>query len=362
MLKVAVIMGGRSGEHHVSLRSARYIIDSLTEAGLSVVPIGITNEGRWLHHPDILAMLLDGQDLEQACSVSLDLNFEGLGLICNGKPLAIDIVFPVLHGPFGEDGTIQGALELAGIPYVGSGVLGSAMAMDKVQMKAAFRVRNLPVGSYISFSDWEWQEDRRNIVERITDRLGLPVFVKPANLGSSVGISKARSGQELIGAVEEALKFDHKIIVEEAIDGREIEVSVLGNEFPRASVPGEIIPSNDFYDYKAKYIDERSRLVIPAKLNDVVVARARELAVEAFKAVDASGLARVDMFLKSDGTVLLNEINTMPGFTAISMYPKLWEASGISGPKLVAKLVDLGLSWSRRRLKLQHKIVEEEDN
>jgi D-alanine-D-alanine ligase len=188
------------------------------------------------------------------------------------------------------------------------------------------------------------------------------VFVKPANLGSSVGISKARTGQELVTAVEEALKFDFKIIVEAAVAGREIEVSVLGNEFPRASVPGEIIPSNDFYDYKAKYIDDRSRLIIPAKLNDVVVERVRELAVEAFKAVDAIGLARVDMFVKSDGSVLLSEINTMPGFTAISMYPKLWEASGISGPKLVAKLVDLGMSWSGRRLKLQHKIVEEDDN
>lgn len=358
-MKVAVIMGGRSGEHYVSLRSAKFIIDSLLEAGHTVVPLGITTEGRWLHHPDILSMLREKRDLEQACNVSLDLDFACKGLICDGKPLDIDIVFPVLHGPFGEDGTIQGALELAGIPYVGSGVLGSALGMDKVQMKAAFRARNLPVGTYISFTDWEWQEDRRNIVGRIEDRLGLPVFVKPANLGSSVGISKARTSVDLISAVEEALKYDYKIIVEALVEGREVEVSVLGNEFPRASVPGEIVPASDFYDYKSKYIDDKSRLIIPAKLNDVVVDRVRELAVEAFKAVDAVGLARVDMFVRGDGSVLLNEINTMPGFTAISMYPKLWEASGISGVKLVSKLVDLGLAWNRRRMKLQHKFEEE---
>lgn len=354
-------MGGRSGEHYVSLRSARYIIDSLTEAGHTVVPIGITNEGRWLQHPDILNLLREGRDLDQACNVLLDLNFEGQGLICNGKSLDIDIVFPVLHGPFGEDGTIQGALELAGIPYVGSGILGSALGMDKVQMKAAFRVRNLPVGSYISFADWEWQQERRSILERVQDRLGLPVFVKPANLGSSVGIAKARNGQELIAAVEEALKFDYKIIIEAAVQGREVEVSVLGNEDPRASVPGEIIPAADFYDYKAKYIDDRSRLIIPAKLDDTVMARVQELAVEAFKAVDAVGLARVDMFVTTEGNVLINEINTMPGFTAISMYPKLWEKSGISGPSLVDKLVELGMAWHHRRLKLQHKYEEDKN-
>lgn len=358
-MKVAVLMGGRSGEHQVSLQSARFIMDSLMEAGHTVVPIGITNEGNWLQHPDILAMLREGRDLDQACSVLLDLNFEGGGLICDNKPLDIDIVFPVLHGPFGEDGTVQGALELAGIPYVGSGILGSALAMDKVQMKAAFRIHNLPVGSYISFADWEWQEDRRGIEERILDRLGLPVFVKPANLGSSVGISKAGNNRELVGAVEEALKYDYKIIVEAGISGREVEVSVLGNEFPKASLPGEIVPASDFYDYKAKYIDDRSRLIIPARLDDDTIDRARNLAVEAFKAVDAVGLARVDMFVRGDGSILLNEINTMPGFTAISMYPKLWEASGIPGPKLVDRLVELGLAWHNRRLKLQHKYEED---
>jgi len=358
-VKIAVLMGGRSGEHQVSLNSAAYIIESLTEAGHTVVPIGITNDGRWLYHPDILSILQAGGDLTQANPVLLELNFEGRGLICNGSPLDIDIVFPVLHGPFGEDGTIQGALELAGIPFVGSGTLGSALGMDKVQMKAAFRVRNLPIGSYIFFTDWEWHQDRRDIMDRIKDRLGTTVFVKPANLGSSVGISKAQTGQELIKAVEEALKYDYKIIVEEAIHGREVEVSVLGNEFPRVSAPGEILPASDFYDYKSKYIDEGSRLVIPAKLDDAVTARVRELAVEAFKAVDAVGLSRVDTFVQSDGTVILNEINTMPGFTAISMFPKLWEASGISGPKLVDKLVELGMSWHNRRIKLQHEYEED---
>ncbi len=357
-MKIAVLMGGRSGEHQVSLRSARYIMDSLVEAGHTVLPIGITNDGQWLQHPDIHAMLSEGRDLSQASNVFLDLSFQGQGLMCNGQPLDIDIVFPVLHGPFGEDGTIQGALELAGIPYVGSGILGSALAMDKAQMKAAFRNFNLPMGSYISFYQWEWQEGRRELVRRIEERLGWPVFVKPANLGSSVGISKAAREQDLIEAVEEALRYDYKIVVEAEIRGREVEVSVLGNENPRASLPGEIVPVNEFYDYKAKYIDQRSRLVIPAELDDAVIARARELAVAAFKAVDAVGLARVDMFVAAGGEVIINEINTMPGFTAISMYPKLWEQSGISGPDLVNTLVNLGMAWHNRRLKLQHKYEE----
>lgn len=357
-MKIAVVMGGRSGEHQVSLRSARYIMESLAQIGHTVLPIGITNDGQWLQHPDIHAMLTEGRDLEQAQRVFLDLSFQGQGLVVNGQPLDIDIVFPVLHGPFGEDGTIQGALELAGIPYVGSGILGSAVAMDKAQMKAALRNYNLPIGKYIAFSEWEWQQDRRDMVKRIEERLGWPVFVKPANLGSSVGISKAAREEDLIKAVEVALLYDYKIVVEAEIRGREVEVSVLGNENPRASLPGEIIPVNEFYDYKAKYIDARSRLVIPAELDDAVSARARELAVAAFKAVDAVGLARVDMFVSAGGEVILNEINTMPGFTAISMYPKLWEKSGISGPHLVNTLVNLGLAWHHRRLKLQHKYEE----
>jgi D-alanine-D-alanine ligase len=357
-MKVAVVMGGRSGEHQVSLRSARYIMDSLVEAGHTVLPIGITNDGQWLQHPNIHGLLSEGRDLEQSSKVYLDLSFQGQGLVCNGQPLDIDIVFPVLHGPFGEDGTIQGALELAGIPYVGSGVLGSALAMDKVQMKAAFRHCNLPVGNFLSFYQWEWQEERQSYIEKTQAQLKWPVFVKPANLGSSVGISKAAGAQEFSAAVETALNYDNKVVVEAEIRGREVEVSVLGNEYPKASVPGEIIPVNAFYDYKAKYIDQRSRLVIPAELEDAVSARARELAVAAFKAVDAVGLARVDMFITADGEVIVNEINTMPGFTAISMYPKLWEKSGISGPHLVNTLVSLGMAWHIRRLKLQHKYEE----
>lgn len=358
-MKVAVLMGGRSGEHQVSLRSALFIADSLKKAGHTVLPIGITDEGQWLHHPDIQAMLSQGGDRGRAQKVFLDLSFMGQGLICHGEPLDVDIVFPVLHGPFGEDGTIQGALELAGIPYVGSGVLGSALAMDKAQMKAAFRSYNLPLGSYIVLYQWEWHQERRDIVKRVEERLGYPAFVKPANLGSSVGISKVLREQELIEAVEVALRYDHKVLVEEAILGREAEVSVLGNENPRASLPGEIIPSNEFYDYKAKYIDEGSRLVIPAEFDERVIARTRELAVAAFKAVDAVGLARVDMFVGSGGDVVINEINTMPGFTAISMYPKLWEHSGVSGPQLVDTLVNLGLAWHGRRLRIQHKYEEQ---
>lgn len=358
-MKVAVLMGGRSGEHQVSLRSARFIMDSLAEAGHEVVPVGITNDGRWLYHPDIHAMLVEGRDLDQATPVYLELDFNGRGLLAGDRPLDVDIVFPVLHGPFGEDGTIQGALEVAGIPYVGSGILGSALGMDKVQMKAAFRARNLPVGSYISFAEWEWQGRRAEITEQITRRLGLPVFVKPANLGSSVGITKVKSGRELAPAVEEALQYDFKIIVEKAIVGREIEVSVLGNENPRASLPGEIIPAADYYDYNAKYIDNRSRLIIPAQLSDALTAEIRTLAIQAFRAVDAVGLARVDMFVTPEGEVILNEINTMPGFTAISMYPKLWEKSGLSGASLANMLVELGMAWHQRRRKLRYKYEED---
>lgn len=358
-MKIAVIMGGRSGEHQVSLRSASYIMDSLIQAGHTVLPIGITNDGDWLQHPDILGMFTEDGDLSRAAKVFLDLSFQGQGLVCNGEPLDIDLVFPVLHGPFGEDGTVQGALELAGIPYVGSGILGSAVAMDKAQMKAAFRNYNLPLGSYIAFNQWEWQQSRQSLLDRVEERLGWPVFVKPANLGSSVGISKASGDKDFLEAVEIALHYDYKIIVEEEIRGREVEIAVLGNENPRASMPGEIIPVNEFYDYKAKYIDQGSRLLIPADLEEAVSDRARELAVAAFKAVDALGLARVDMFITPQGGVVINEINTMPGFTAISMYPKLWEHSGISGPDLVNALVNLGLSWHNRRLKLQHKFEED---
>lgn len=348
-------MGGRSGEHQVSLNSALFIIDSLTQAGHEVIPIGITNEGQWLHHKGIQGMLAAGGDLTGAAKIYLDMDFLGRGLICEERPLDIDIVFPVLHGPFGEDGSVQGALELAGVPYVGSGVLGSALALDKGQMKGAFRNHNLPIGSYIVFNQWEWQEERRALAVRIQERLGWPVFVKPANLGSSVGISKAADEQELIEGVEGALRYDFKVVVEQGIAGREIEVSVLGNEYPRASVPGEIIASNEFYDYEAKYIDQSSQQFIPAPLSEVASARARELAIAAFKAVDAIGLARVDMFVKPGDEVILNEINTMPGFTAISMYPKLWAESGVSGPDLVNTLVNLGMAWHNRRLKLQHR-------
>lgn len=356
MLKVAVLMGGRSGEHRVSLQSARFIIRSLEQSGHRVVPVGITNEGRWLHHHDILCMLSEGGDLAAAKPVQLDLDYQGRGLLCEGESLAVDLVFPVLHGPFGEDGTVQGALEVAGLPYVGAGVLGSALAMDKVQMKAAFSHHQLPVGSYIAFTSWQWQEERRELMARMQNRLGLPLFVKPANLGSSVGITKAKNPPEIIAAVELALKYDSKIIVEAAVAGREIECSVLGTEYPRASLPGEIIAGKEFYDYEAKYIDESSRLIIPAPLDEELTKRIQQLALAAFKAVDCMGLARVDMFLKADGTVLLNEINTMPGFTAISMFPKLWEKSGLDGPALVNKLVELGLSIHRQRRSRQHSL------
>lgn len=357
--KVAVLMGGRSGEHQVSLKSAGFIIQALKEADFAVVPIGITNQGRWLYHEEIASLLLSKGDLSEALPVTLDLCYQGAGLVCRGKSLEVDVVFPVLHGPFGEDGTVQGALEVAGLPYVGSGVLGSALAMDKAHMKGAFARAGLPIGEYVSFSSWQWQQDKEKLLQRIEDELGLPVFVKPANLGSSVGITKAKDSQSLAVAVDLAFEFDSKVMVEAAIEGRELECSVLGNQHPRVSVPGEIIPSQEFYDYQAKYIDAASRLVIPASVDPEVALRAQQLALRAFTAVDARGLARVDMFLQPDGKVLLNEINTMPGFTAISMYPKLWEASGVDAPLLVRELVELGLAEHRRRSQLRHCLEQE---
>lgn len=352
-LKVGVIFGGQSGEHDVSLRSAQAVMRALDPTRFEVVPIGITREGCWLtggdpflHLAMASGLAVDGeQHTARSPAIALDELVGGtLDIVGTGWARDLDVLFPMVHGPMGEDGTIQGLLELAQIPYVGAGVLGSAVAMDKAVSKHLFAQAGLPVAPWISFVRQEWRHDPAAISDRVRNELGYPCFTKPANLGSSVGISKAHHAGELAACVEQAIQHDRKVIIERGIDARELEVGVLGNDEPRASVVGEIISSHEFYDYEAKYLDDRSRLLIPAEIEPDTAALARSLAVEAFRVTDGSGMARVDFFLeRSTGRLYLNELNTIPGFTASSMYPKLWEASGLSLPQLVSRMIDLAL-------------------
>jgi len=351
-LRVGVIYGGRSGEHEVSLASAAAVFQHLDPARYEAVPIRIEKNGRWVL-PAVPPKLMVAADVIDASrSASLDraapdaqvLLHPGGGFVSGHSGQGLDVVIPVLHGPYGEDGTVQGLLELANVPYVGAGVLASAVGMDKATMKLVFAARGLPICDYEVIIKRDWQRDE-GVMKTIIDRLGFPVFVKPANLGSSVGISKAKDAGELRSAIKLAAEFDRKIVVEAAVPrAREIEVAVLGNDEPEASVPGEIIPSREFYDYQAKYIDEGSRSIIPAALTDQQTRDVRALAVAAFKAIDGAGMSRVDFLLAGDSGVLyLNEVNTIPGFTTISMYSKLWEASGLSYPALLDRLIELAI-------------------
>ena len=388
-LRVGVLFGGRSGEHEVSLLSAASVLNAIDKDKYEVVPIGITKEGRWLtaEHAE---RLLTGQHearplragdpevtpgaavLEKGEAVVVPpepvrrerglvpFQSEAMTRRASDRAINVDVIFPVLHGTFGEDGTIQGLLELADIPYVGAGVLGSAAGMDKDIMKSLFRAAGLPIVKHVTFLRSEWEVNPKKVQKTVESKLKYPVFVKPANLGSSVGITKAHNRKELPACIDEAAKFDRKIIVEEGVGGakkkaREIECSVLGNDQPQASVPGEIVPIKEFYDYAAKYLDEGSELVIPAKLTKSETRKVQQLATAAFQAVDCSGLARVD-FLMDPKTrkIYLNEINTMPGFTAISMYPKLWAATGVSYPDLIDRLIQLGLERHAEKMKNQY--------
>lgn len=364
-LRVGVLFGGRSGEHEVSLLSAASILKAIDRKRFDVVPIGITKEGRWLAAADATG-LLEGDHSAVArrlragdpeATPGAKLLHEGIPTLLAPVPgpqgpegKAIDVVFPVLHGTFGEDGTIQGLFELAGIAYVGSGVLGSSAGMDKDVMKNLFAYAGLPIVKHITILRSEWETSPRKAVALIEGALKYPLFVKPANLGSSVGISKAHDRKELGPALDVAAKYDRKLIVEQGVGGkksraRELEVGVLGNDDPRASVVGEIIPGKEFYDYEAKYLSEGSVPVIPAKLARSEARKIREMAVAAFRACDLAGLARVDFLMEPDGKhrIFLNEVNTLPGFTQISMYPKLWEATGISYSDLITRLIELAL-------------------
>ena len=357
-LRVGIVYGGRSGEHEISVTSAGSIFKHIDRAKYEPVAIRIEKDGRWTL-PDQPPMALTAAEVIQQAKTTA-LGAKGLG---GGEPavltaLNLDVVFPVLHGPYGEDGTIQGLLELANIAYVGAGVLASAAGMDKSAMKMMFAARGLAVGAWRGFVRAEWDRDRARVIADV-ETLGYPMFVKPANLGSSVGISKVKTPADLTPAIELALEYDRKVVVEAAVPNpREIECSVLGNDDPQASLPGEIVPSREFYDYEAKYIDDDSKTVIPAELPKDLVTKIQRLSIEAFRAVDCSGLARVDFLLSRDtGDLSLNEINTMPGFTSISMYSKMWEASGLSYAALVDRLIQLGLERHQQKQRLKTSFV-----
>jgi len=353
-VRVGLVYGGKSGEHEVSLQTALAVMKAFDYDKYEIIPFYITKQGEWRSGPqlsapaDNIGMLQFQPDAKPdggAGQTALAPLFAGLAPSAQqGGGGTIDVIFPLLHGTFGEDGTIQGMLEMANIPYVGAGVLASAVGMDKVMMKKAFAQEGLPQCIYRYFTRKQWEKDRPFFLMEIEVSIGYPCFVKPANLGSSVGVSKARNREELIEAVNYALRFDRKVIVEEFVEAREIEVSVLGNDEPKASVPGEIVSSGEFYDYKAKYIDGKSTMVIPAQIPEETAKEARELAIQAFQAIDGSGLSRVDFFLrKGDGKLLINELNTMPGFTPFSMYPLLWRETGVSYRELLDTLVQLAI-------------------
>ncbi len=345
-IKVGVLFGGKSAEHEVSLQSARNVINSLDKNKYEVIPIGITKEGKWLLN-ETSNYLLNSNNPKliklNESNKEVALYAQGQGALASVNSNAyikgkIDVVFPVMHGPFGEDGSMQGLLKLAGVPFVGPGVLGSALGMDKDFTKKVLRDAGVPIGKFITIKT----TDKINFSEA-KKKLGLPLFIKPANMGSSVGVSKVYSEPEFKKAIKDAFLYDTKILIEEFIDGREIECAVLGNDAPMASIPGEIIANQEFYSYDAKYIDEGSVAEIPAKIDKKTTKKIQELAIKTFQALNCEGLSRVDFFLKKNGEVLVNEINTIPGFTNISMYPKLWEASGIPVSKLLDRLIELAV-------------------
>jgi len=350
--RIGLIFGGRSGEHEVSLASARSVIANLDQEKYEVVPIAITKTGAWLLGADPQALLTTDQDAQPETTTTVTLtgdpNVQRLIPLEGGEQLrdngALDVIFPAMHGTTGEDGALQGLLEMANVPYVGCGVLGSALGMDKEKMKMIFQNIGLPIVDHLVFRRHEWERSPEAVMDAIEQRLGYPTFIKPANLGSSVGINKAHNRADLEHAIDVAAEYDRKVIIEKGINCRELECAVLGNDEPIASVVGEVASSSEFFDYNAKYIDNRSEITIPAALPQAAAEEIRRQALQAFLALDLSGLARVDFFLeKETGQVYINEVNTLPGFTQISMYPMLWEASGIPYSELLDRLIELGI-------------------
>lgn len=357
-LRLGVVFGGRSGEHEVALMSARSVMSALDRSKYDVIPIGITKAGQWLGGDDVL------ESFEQARIDGLDavtlLAEPGLGKLYRwGEDQVLeiienlDVVFPVLHGTYGEDGTMQGLLELADIAYVGAGVLASSLAMDKGLFKTVMHANDIPVVDWTIVLSNDLQSSMEVVLDRVEALAPYPLFTKPANLGSSVGISKCRNRSDLLEGMMDAARYDRRILVERGVEAREIEVSVLGNESPEASIAGEVVPGDEFYSYKAKYIDDTSELLIPAPIEEEVAIQAREMAVAAFVAIDGAGMGRADFLLdKQSGLLYMNEINTIPGFTKISMYPKLWEASGLPYPELLDRLVELAFDRQAQKDKL----------
>jgi len=357
-LRVALLFGGKSAEHEISLISARSIFAAMDKKKYEVIAVAIDKQGRWFIDEgarwlrDPRQKSIESRAARAAAAVLPGENRAPLVCPERGRPLgAIDVVFPVLHGPFGEDGTVQGLLKLANLPFVGAGVLGSAVGMDKDVMKRLLRDARIPVARFLAFGRAD--RDRINFA-KMKEALGLPLFVKPANLGSSVGISKVAHRAQFGAAVDEAFRYDNKILIEECVDGREVECSVLGNEKPLASLPGEIIVRREFYSYDAKYLDEEgARFEIPARLPKATIQKVQRLALQSYRTLCCEGMARVDFFVRANGEVLVNEINTIPGFTPISMYPKMWEASGLSYPRLIDRLIGLALERARRERRLR---------
>lgn len=350
------MFGGKSAEHEVSLRSAKNVVDAIDKRKYNPILIGIDKKGKWLLNDSSQYLL----NPENSKAISLDKSSDSVVLIPQNKGemfnlsnpkniQSLDVVFPILHGPFGEDGTVQGLLKLANIPFVGAGVLGSAVGMDKDVMKRLLREAGLPIANFLVFKDI----DKINF-ERVVEKIGLPFFIKPSNLGSSVGVSKVKNKSDFKKALVEAFRYDRKILIEEYIKGREIECSVLGNDNPIASVPGEVIVKREFYSYEAKYVDEKGAILeIPAKLDKKTQKKIQKLTILTFKTLSCEGLARVDFFLLDNGKVIINEINTIPGFTSISMYPKLWETSGINYTDLIDRLIQLALERFEKEQKIK---------
>ncbi len=374
-IRVGVILGGRSGEHDVSLMSAQSVMSALDPQKYEVIPIGITRSGRWVTG-DVVAALDSGNtevksatllpDPQSSALMQVELQETqpaGLSIVTE-----LDVVIPILHGPYGEDGTVQGLLELAGLPYVGAGVVGSAVGMDKAIFKYAMIANDIPVLPWLLVISRDWSKRSQAILQEIEDKLHYPLFTKPANLGSSVGISRCNNRAELVAGINEAAQYDRRIVVEQGINARELEVSVLGNDEPEASIVGEIRPRRDFYDYVAKYMaepgsEDESELLIPAGISDELSGQVRALAIRAYKAIDCAGMGRVDLMLdKDNGKLYMNEINTIPGFTRISMYPKLWEASGVSYQELLDRLIALSLERYREKEGLETAFITKENS
>ncbi len=357
-INLGIILGGRSGEHEVSLMSSRSVLSVLDESKYAVTQIGIDHDGAWWSGDDVIGAL-EKKNTKNLYRVFLTPEPNNPILFKRSKengnevitPVAkLDVVFPVLHGTFGEDGTLQGFFEMADIAYVGAGVVGSAVGMDKSIFKDVMRANGIPVVDWVVFTRKYVETEINSLIEKSEQIAPYPLFIKPANLGSSVGITKAKNRSDLLEGIMEAARYDRRVLVERGLEAREFEVSVLGNENPRASIPGEIVPSDEFYSYKAKYVDGESKLFIPAPISDTLSEKIREIAIKTYKAIDCAGMARVDFLLdKQTGELFINEVNTIPGFTSISMYPKLWEASGVSYPDLVDELIALAIERKNER-------------